>query len=149
MGIVTTIKTILEADATLTALATGGIYDMDEAGAKGINRTLTPSAFDGNGIIKPSILIRLRSSTPDPALQDDSNQYIAVREVVEVYLFQDSGYSTIDGMRARVYALLHAKRLSNTFRVEWAGDVRTMRDNDLDSSVERADYLSITWRSVS
>lgn len=147
MSTVSAAKAILEADATLTAAATGGIYDVDEAGANGISRTTTPGAFDANEMIKPCILVKLRSDTPDGELQDEAEQYVSVREVLEVWLYEYSGYSTINTMRNRVYTLLQNVQLSGTFQCIWAGDVRNQRDTDLDANVERSEFAVHTFKS--
>lgn len=143
------VKTILEADATLLAAATGGIWDFGETGHKGINRTVTPTAFDEVGRIKPCVLIRLRSETPAGGLNDDPAQYVSVRQIVELWFYQDSGYTTIETLRNRCYTLLHGRQLAGTFVVTWAGDVRGQRDLELDASVERSDYQGIVKRSSS
>ncbi|TXH53009.1 MAG: hypothetical protein E6Q97_14380 [Desulfurellales bacterium] len=148
MSTVEAMRSVLEADATLVALATGGIFSFTETGRLGINRTNTPAAFDSNGIIKPCVLLRLRSSTPDYVLQDDSNQYQSVREAVELWFYEDSGYSAIETMRSRCYALLHATQVTGVFAIRWAGDIRNQIDFDLNASVERSDYQVTTKRSV-
>lgn len=150
MSTVSAAKVILEADSTLLATATGGIYDFDETGRLGINRTnaATSGAFDSNKIIKPCVLLNLRSSNPDYMLADDANQYVSVREMVEIWLFENNGYSNIETMRLRIYALLHTKQLSGTFTIRWAGDFQRMHDMNLDANVLRCDYLAITKRSV-
>lgn len=149
MSALSSIKTRLEADATLLATATGGIWDFTETGRLGINRTNTPSAFDAVGIIKPCVLLRLRSATPDGVLQDDSGQYQSVREVVEIWFYEDSGYSVIETMRTRCYVLLQATQVTGVFAIRWAGDIRSQIDFDLNASVERSDYSVVTYRSVS
>ena len=149
MSALSSIKARLEADATLLATATGGVWDFAETGRLGINRTNTPAAFDSSGVIKPCVLLRLRSATPDGVLQDDSGQYQSVREVIEVYFYEDSGYSAIETMRTRCYVLLHATQVTGVFAVRWAGDIRSQIDFDLNASVERSDYSVVTYRSVS
>lgn len=148
MSALSSIKARLEADATLLATATGGIYDLAETGRLGINRTNTPSAFDGAGVIKPCVLLRLRSATPDFVLQDDASQYQSVRELIEVYYYEDSGYTAIETMRSRVYALLQATQVTGAFAIRWAGDIRSSIDFDLNASVERSDYSVVTKRSI-
>lgn len=144
----TAIYTVLAADATLLAAATGGVWDYDAIGRKGLNRTITPTAFTSAGIIKPCVLVKLRSRVVDPSLADDANQWSAARETVEVWLYQDTGYTTVETMRARVYALLHAKQIDGTFQVLWQQDIRQQRDPVLDATVERSDYVAVTRRSV-
>ncbi len=146
MSTLTTAKALLEADATLLATATGGIWDYDETGRLGLNRTTAPGAFDSTGVIKPCVLLRLRSSVPDLALADDSGQVLGVRDHLEAWFYEDAGYSKIDTMRDRVYTLLHAVQLEGTFQCLWAGDVRGQRDVELDANVERSDYTVIRKR---
>jgi len=140
-------KAILEADATLLAAATGGIYDYDEAGRLGISRATTPDAFDDNEILQPCVLLKLRSATPTGDLQDEATQYVSVREVLEAWFYEDDGYSNIETMRDRVYALLQNVQLSGTFQCIWAGDIRNQRDTDLDASVERSEFSVHTYKS--
>lgn len=147
MSVLSLIKTRLEADATLLATATGGVYDFDETGRMGINRTNTAAAFDSNGIIKPCVLLKLRSSVPDGYLADDPTQYRSMRYNIEVWLYQDSGYTTIETMRSRIYALLHARPVTGAIQLYWTGDVRNERDTSLDASVERSDFQAVTYRS--
>lgn len=149
MSVESTIRTILAADATLLATATGGVWSFAQTGEKGINRTLTPTAFDSVGIIRPCILVSQRNANPDPSIQDDTGQVMGVRQVCELYFFQDSSYSAIETMKSRCYTLLHAKRLSGMIRTEWAGDIRLGRDLDLNAFVERVDYLNIYIRAGS
>lgn len=144
-----TVETLLTDDATLMATATGGVWTQDESGARtGLSRTNTPGAFDG-GIIKPTILLKLREAVPDYVLADDADQSVSLRQVLEVWYYEDSGYSNIETMRNRVYALLHATQQTGTFAVRWDGDVRPTRDLDLDANVARSDYLTRALRSVS
>lgn len=147
MSTVSAAKAVLEADATLVALATGGIYDYAETGPDGISRTATPSAFDSNEIIRPCILLKSRGATPDGALTDEGTQYLSVREPLEAWFYEDTGYSNIEAMRNRVYTLLHAQQLTDTFKVLWAGDVRTQRDTSLDANVERSEFAVHTFKS--
>ena len=147
MSTVSAAKAILEADATLVALATGGVYDYAEAGPDGISRTTTPDAFDSNGIIKPCILLKSRGGVPDGALTDEGTQYLSVREALEVWFYEDTGYANIEAMRDRVYTLLHATQLTNTFKVLWSGDVRNQRDTSLDANMERSEFTVYTFKN--
>jgi len=147
VSVVSAAKTILEDDATLGAAATGGIYDLGETGPNGISRTTTPDAFDANEIIKPCILVKTRGATPDGALVDEAEQYVSVRQVLEVWLYEARGYSNIDTMKDRVYALLHTVQLSDTFMVLWAGDLGQQRDTDLDASLDRSEFAVHTFKS--
>ena len=148
MSALSAAKAILEADATLLITATGGVWDFDETGRLGINRTTTPAAFDANEIIRPCILLKLRSSEPDQSLVDEGARYQSVSEALEAWFYEDTGYSNIETMRDRVWVLLHAVQLSGTFMCLWAGDVRQARDTDLDASVERSVFQVATSKSA-
>lgn len=141
MTVVSAAKALLEADATLVAAATGGIYDLEETKRLGVNRTTVPGAYDSDGIIKPCVLVKSRSAIPDGALADDGNQYVSLRQILEVWFYQDSGYSTIETMRNRVYLLLQAKQLDGTFMCYWNGDLTNQRDEEMDASVERSEFV--------
>ena len=141
-------KTILEADATLSALATGGVWDWDETGRMGINRsnTLTTAAFT-SGIIKPCLLLKLASSVPFGEIADDSAQLVSVREMLEVWAYQHTGYSTIKSMLDRAYTLLQGKQLGG-FSCRFAQKVQpASRDTEMDASLEYDRYAVITLRS--
>ena len=150
MTTVSSIKAILEADATLLATATGGVWDYNETGREGLNRTINPDAFDSDGIIKPCIVVVLRSSTPNYILQDDDGQYQSVVDVIELVFYADSSYTPINTMLDRCYALLHTARPSGggAFAVRWAGDVRGQRDATLDALVEASTYQVTRYISV-
>lgn len=139
-------KAILQADATLLALATGNIYDFDETGRLGINRTNTESSFD-NGIIKPCLLLKLASSVPFGEIADDSAKITGVREILEVWAYQDSGYSTIKSMLDRVYTLLQGTQLGG-FSCRFAQKVQPpVRDIEMDANVEYDRYAVIALKS--
>lgn len=149
MSIESAIKGVLEGDATLAALATGGIYDLTEAGHMGISRTSTPSAFDSTGIVKPTILVKERTANPGLNVGDDAVQTMDVRQICEIWYYHDNSFTTIETMKNRVYSLLQAQRISGAGRVDWAGSIRPVREIDIDAWVERDEYLVIWIRSGS
>lgn len=141
MSVVSAAKAVLEADGTLVALATGGIWDKSETGAYGISRTKTPAAYDSNGIIKPCVLLKQRFASRDGVLDDDELQYVSVDAMLEVWAYEYSGFDNIDAMKNRIFTLLHGTQLTGTFQVKWVGDYRYgVRDVDLDAEAERTDY---------
>lgn len=144
-----TFKAVLEADATLLATATGGIWSFDETGRKGLSRTGTTAAYDSNGVIQPCVLVSERAVNPEFSLQDNSNQYMSSRQIVEIYFYSDASFADIETMKDRVYVLLHATQPSGMFRCEWAGTTRGPRDTEIDAWVERDEYLCILKRSTS
>lgn len=141
MSAISAAKAVLEADATLLATATGGVWTFDSTGRTGINRTSTPAAFDSTGIIKPCILLKLRSSIPDDAVVDEGAQKASYREMIECWLYADPDFTAIETMSSRIYTLLHCKRLNGPFFFRWAGDIQGPRDMTLDAWTLRSDYM--------
>ena len=149
MSIQSAAKALLEADATLLAAATGGVYDFDETGRLGLNPTLIPGAFDSTtGLIKPCVLLKLRSETPDGILQDDAEQTASISAMLEVWCYQHSGYTTIETLRDRVYVLLQSKQFGGAFLCRWAGNLRGPRDDAMDAAWERSEYQVRALKSV-
>jgi len=146
--ILANIKTVLEADSTLLALATGGVWDFDETKRLGLNRTTTAAAFDSNDIIKPCVLLKTRSEIPDGILTDDVSQYSSVVATLEAWFYADYDFTNIDAMSSRVYTLLHAIRVTGSFQVFWTGDAFQGRDDELDAMFQRSDYVAQIKRST-
>lgn len=137
---VAAVLAVLQGDTTLTDAATGGIHDWEDS--LGLSRRNTPSAFvTATGVIKPCIVVRSVDEIPDGMLADDAAQMVSVREMVQLWFYQDRGFDVIDTMKSRAYTLLHAKRLTGTHHVTWQGDRRIPRDVELDANGTRSDYL--------
>lgn len=148
MTVLANIKAVLEADGTLLATATGGIYDFDETERLGINRTTLPGAFDANLIIKPCVLVKLRSEVPDDVLADDPSQYVSLTAIYEFWCYEDNGFTNIDTMLARIYTLMQGVQVSGTFQMHWMGDATPFRDDVLDANLNRSDYMATVKRSA-
>lgn len=149
MSLIDDAQTLLLADAELVALATGGIVTTDDVGRLGLNRTSYPAAFDAKGRIKPTVLLKLRDAVADYEAADDVLQEVSARQVLECWLYQDTGFETIDAMAVRIYAVLHAIQLPGTWAVQWAGEYRIpIRDTDLDANMQRSDYRIKFMRRV-
>lgn len=141
-------KALLEADtANLVLLATGGIWDWDETGRLGINRSnaATATAFT-NGIIKPCLLLKLRTDLPYGEIADDVEQVSGARAMLEVWAYHDSNYAAIKAMLDRVFTLWQGKRLGGAV-CRWAGTYQLPRDIELDACVERADFAVVYVKS--
>lgn len=150
MSILSAAKALLEADATLLATATGGVYDFDETGRMGIGRTNTSAAFEQTTeIIKPCVLVKTRAPVADYILADDANQMVSFTEALEVWLYEDSGFAAIEAMKPRIFALLHARQFGGAFICLWQGDFRPpMRDIELDANFERMEFKVRAKRQV-
>lgn len=127
------IRARLTSDATLAALATGGIDDDDSLNNQhGLTvddvTNLTP-------IIQPSVFIEWVST--DPFGVNDKTLH-AERSFFLVYFWQDTGYNTIAAMKDRVKRLLHQQRVtydtpSNEYcyAMIWVGDVCNQKDQEM------------------
>lgn len=112
------IQAVLQADATLTALLTGGIYTKRQIGDMGIDpkNPETEDAYildDEMNILQPCMVIKLRTRVPTRALSDVRLQIVGTSQFVQLDFYDDAGYEDIDAARARVYQLLHARTYAN------------------------------------
>ncbi len=99
------IKSILSGDSALSSTLTGGVEDVNDwdIGDDGANDA--PRDDDGVTLL-PHAKIRWRSADAFGPFQIQ-----AERQSVEIYVYQDNGYSTIDSAVRRIKALLHDKYL--------------------------------------
>lgn len=142
MSYLAQIKAVLLADGDLVALATGGIWTLEETGDLGLSRKGTPTAFDGYGRIQPTVLLKLRDALPDGQLRDDeAGKVLGVAQIVECWLYDHVGYAGIEAMAVRIFADLHALHLPGAWPLMWDGDRRPpIREPGLNANVQRSDY---------
>jgi len=102
------VRTVLAADSTLMALLTGGVYTWTTTGKLFISRdnTATSTAFDADGTLKPCCVVKSRSAVPVPTLTDPLPLQ-GERTVLELWFYQDDGYTTIESAKQRAFKLLH------------------------------------------
>jgi hypothetical protein len=140
------VYTVLNADATLLATLTGGIFKVESIGIDGIDRTSAPAAFTG-GFLRPCALVRERSFVPDGMLRDMVTKQLTARQVIEVYLYEDRTYAAIDTAKARIITLLQGHQFSDSFEVELVNIVPRMREPAgplMNASMERLDFLVVS-----
>lgn len=149
MSIESTVATYLEADATLMATLTGGVYTSAEVGREGITRGTASEAFGTDGYLKPCALVKQRGPVPDGMLVEQGDPAASFTQVVEIYLYEDSGYSSIDTALGRLFALLYGHQFSGTFPLEWIGTLDRERDEGAlkGSSMARQDWLVASIQS--
>lgn len=111
----------MTADVTLMTIMTGGVYAYGSLGLEGLTRETVPAAFDANGYLKPAIVAKARPLIPDGEVYDADSQDTSARQIIELWFYQDSGYTSIDSGMARTFILFQGHRFSDTFPVEWAG----------------------------
>lgn len=115
-------------DDTLVAILTGGIYTVESLGLEGISRAGTPDAFNENGFLLPTALIRQRERVTDDIVNDIDENVVSVTQAVEIYIYDDTGYTNIDAALARLYTLFQGYVFSDSFPVEWLGTLDRQRD---------------------
>ena len=135
------IVTLLDADGTLTGYLTGGIYATQE-----ISRQATPDAYDSWGELKPCALVKGETQTIWGPHEDSSRLY------VRIFLYERSGYASIDPARRRIYALLHRQKLTggsdgNNYWCEHAGDVLDQEDEPLEAALQLTRFMLTMQRS--
>lgn len=138
------IAVILSADATLVALLTGGIYVSATVGPLGITREATPSAFDASNYLKPCALVKQRDKVTTGDVLDFDAKIESVRQMVEVWLYADSGdgYTTLDSAGARIRTLLMGRQLTDSFELRLALWRDRLRDEGAlqGAALERLDF---------
>lgn len=145
-------KAYLQADATLSALATGGIFDTQDVGRRGL--TLDNLRTGASVAISPAIFLRWTTSTRVPY-----EPLKAREEFVHIFFYQDVGHDVCEQMRNRVYELLNQKTGQNVPFDEppnqyvnafiWTDDLREKWDEGMnDTPFERSRYQVDIVREV-
>lgn len=140
--------TRMEADATLMAILTGGVYEAGEVGVEGISRENTPGAFS-DGYLRPAALVRQRTLAPDFIVYDEIEQDTSVRQVVEIWLYEDSGYTNLDLASARLFVLFQGYQFSDSFPAQLINQIDRARDEGAlkGRSLARLDFEVFSVRS--
>jgi len=135
--------TRMQADTALMAALTGGVFTSAGVGREGITRETAPTAFDANGYLKPCALVRQRGITPDGIVYDGMMQVTSVRQVVEIWLYQDGGYTSIDTAVNRLYQLFQGYVMSGTHEIRLAGVLDRQRDP---GALAGASLVRLDWQ---
>lgn len=140
----TDFATRMLADAPLMAVLTGGVFQSGLVGIEGLGREATPGAFDADGFLKITALVRERSLVPSGEVRDGMAQVVSATQVVEIYCFADSGagYTAIDAALARLFVLFEGWQPADAFPVEWINTINRERDQGALSgaSLARMDF---------
>lgn len=133
------------ANAPLMAILTGGVYTSHSIGRDGITRDSAPGAFDVNGYLKPSALVKQRGIVPDGQVMDTVAQIATARQVVEIWLYEDTGYTNIDAAREAIWRLFFGRKFSDSFAPELINVLdREIEPGQLSgASMTRLDWLVI------
>lgn len=116
------------ADATLVAILTGSVHKASEIGPEGVSRDTTPGAFDANGYLRPTALVRERSLVPDGNVRDGLAQVTSTIQVVEIYIYADITSASIEAAVSRIYVLFEGYPFADSFPVELSNIIKGLRD---------------------
>ena len=134
--------TRMEADATLMAILTGKVWTAGEVGLEGITRETAPTAFSG-GYLLPCALVRQRGRIPTTDVVDYIEQVTSAIQIVEVWLYEDRGYTSIDAAAARLYTLFQGHIMAGTFEIRLANVIDRQRD---EGSLAGASLARLDWQ---
>jgi len=97
------VVTLLTSDATLSALLTGGVFNAEDFSFDGGGADEIPYAVDGI-TIKPFAIVRFQESTTIAPVK-----VRAELQSVEIYVYANVAYVTIDSAISRIKTLLNFK----------------------------------------
>jgi hypothetical protein len=127
------IKAALIADTPLLALLTGGVHnDVEEISRQGV-----PAAFDANGEIQPSALIKLGT---EMKLQPTRR---GVQTPITIYFYQRSGYDVIEQAMTLAFNDLNEKKIGDSvWNIEHDVTVHQQRDAALDCALASLRFVA-------
>lgn len=126
-----TVKTFLETDSTLMALVPGGIHVTRE-----ITRQGNAGAFDANGEIQASLLLKEESDT-------QSGPYAAATKLYLVCFVYAGSRAILD----RLFTLLHQHKFDGAWDCRWTGDVLDLEDQALGCDLALSRFEIVRMRS--
>lgn len=131
------IVALLNADATLVALLTGGIYGFEYAGRKGLNRIEVVQAYiKKTGLLKPLCIIYESAAIPTGEAINPATGYMSTVTPIRGWVYDDgdAGYGTVATAEARMYRDLNFCRLSGAFQILWGTTLKDRREPLLDDA---------------
>lgn len=132
MSVQADIAAVLQADGTLMAILTGGVYLADEVGE--ISRQNTPGAFDADQELRPCALISEGTELPRGPFEEAGAT--SVGTPVNVFFYQRHGYASIAAAMERAFPLLNGGKIgSGTWRVEYENSLKNQADQALEASL--------------
>jgi hypothetical protein len=128
------LKTVLQANASLMAVLTGGIFvDVEE-----LSLQKTPGAFDTNKEVKPCILIKVLNETPTGPYKT------SVRTTFVIYFYQRSGYDKIAAAMVYAYGELNEEKIgTGVWNIEHVNSVHQQRDQALDCALGLLRFMAV------
>lgn len=138
---------LLNADAPLLALLTGGLYLGRDVPEEGLNREDYPAAYS-NGLLQPIAVVKGRRVIPDNGFRVPEAQFVAVQQVVEIWFYddKDAGWDTLDSAAQVVYELLQDVQIAEAYNCNLVNTIEEERDPDLGGACMTRIDMQITGR---
>jgi hypothetical protein len=136
------IYAILNASAPLLAVLTGGLYKAEDVGVEGISRETTPAAFS-SGYLEPCALIKQRAETVTNDVVEFDSLVISTTQIVEIWLYEDRGYTNLDAARPLIMGLLNGAILTTSFELQLANMIDRQRD---EGALKGASLARMDWQ---
>lgn len=140
-----TVRTLLESDAALSALLPGGIYDAEEMDRD--NWTLQNVQRAPSGRLLPFAVLRWGGDVPGGGLNTSG------RVTLDVWLYEDSGFSHIRPAMERARELLHLQSFNtddkSVARGMWLGGLGEGVADELGKASRNRARIQFTyaWRT--
>jgi hypothetical protein len=117
------------ADATLLATLTGGVFTYASLGREGLTRESLAAAFDATTkLLKPCAVVKQRTNTPDGAAVDMTDPMASAVQIVEIWLYQDTGYTSIDAATTRLFDLFFGYQFADSWELALIGGLDRQND---------------------
>lgn len=141
------VATRLRSDATLVALAPGGIYAAGDLGEAGItDPKTTPNAYLG-GRLRPTVIVRERAAVPAYGLADVESGWTSASQVVEVYAYARQNRTVLTQLLERVYTLVQGHAFTGAWPAVWVGSLGPLPAPELgDAYMVRNEYQIVNIR---
>lgn len=145
MSIETSVVAYLQADATIVAAATGGIYDAGTIGRSGITRATLPNAFDENKLLKPTVLVRDLTAV-NAGVRDSSDKTRFMNHFIEVLIYIDGSksISLVSSLVSLIEVYLDFARVSGAGYLQ----LDTLENDQRDSLLSNALFARRTFRCL-
>ena len=136
MSYVQSVVDFLNADATLMAVLTGGVWNFSAAGRKGLNRLQLPDAYsDNTGFLKPVAMVAEMDEFMDEEEVSPNTGRFSVQSQIYIRILDhgDRGYNTIDTASDRIKVLLNCKPqiIANAYQLIWRKTLKDRREPNL------------------
>lgn len=142
------IVTYLRLDATLTALATGGIYAFGDLPESGITDSAYASTVWTGGVFNSCAIVRERLGIPQHRITDEAAQIVDMAQIVEIYAYgltQDAAHAMLD----RIYTLTQGHQFTKAWAARFWGGIPAMRAPELPNVWQiRNDYQIVSLRQA-